>query len=88
MKKIFISVSLLLLMLFLASCGKKGRAENEFLFATWAAGTELREFNDVIRRVNEKADGEYTVSVQSIPADYYIKLSSMISANNAPDFFG
>lgn len=87
MKKIFISVSLLLLMLFLASCGKKGRAENEFLFATWAAGTELREFNDVIRRVNEKADGEYTVSVQSIPADYYIKLSSMISANNAPDFF-
>ncbi len=70
----------------LASCGG-GRASNEFQFATWAVGQELTEFNEIIDTVNENAAGEYTVELLSIPADYYVKISTMIAGDKSPDFF-
>lgn len=64
-----------------------GDTDNNFVFATWAAGDELKEFEEIVDRVNENADGEYTIETLSIPSDYYIKLSTLISAKNTPDFF-
>ncbi|SEO51742.1 multiple sugar transport system substrate-binding protein [Amphibacillus marinus] len=79
----------LLTLMVITACGttNSGNNENEFIFATWAAGEELQEFEEIINQVNENADGEYTVKALSIPSDYYIKLATQISSNNAPDFF-
>lgn len=60
---------------------------NEFTIATWAAGTELTEFNEIVKQVNEQAAGKYTIKTLSIPSDYYIKLSTQIAARRAPSFF-
>jgi len=73
--------------LFLTGCSNAGNKKNTFTFATWAAGVELQEFNEIIDRVNQKADGKYKIEVLSIPSDYYIKLSTNIAAKKAPDFF-
>lgn len=70
----------------LASCGS-GRPDNEFIIATWAAGTELSEFNAIVRSVNEEADGKYVIKTLSIPSDYYVKLSTQIAGGRAPEFF-
>jgi multiple sugar transport system substrate-binding protein len=67
-----------------AACGK---GNNHFIFATWAAGEELKEFNAIVDQVNAQADGQYTIETLSIPSDYYIKISTLISSKNAPDFF-
>jgi multiple sugar transport system substrate-binding protein len=64
-----------------------GGGKNHFIFATWAAGDELKEFNEIVRQVNENAGGEYTIETLSIPSDYYIKISTLISSKNTPDFF-
>ncbi len=65
----------------------KSTGSNQFTLTTWASGTELTEFQQVIDRVNEKANGEYVVELQSIPSDYYVKLSTQIAAKRTPDFF-
>lgn len=87
----FKHVSLLLgsivFLLILSACGGKTVSEDHFVFATWASGEELTQFNEIVDRVNENADGEYTVEALSIPSDYYIKLSTLIAANNSPDLF-
>lgn len=89
-KKIKILMILLISLLIFTACntGNSGsRNENEFIFATWAAGEELREFNEIVDRVNANANGEYTIEVLSIPSDYYVKLATLISSNNSPDFY-
>jgi multiple sugar transport system substrate-binding protein len=53
--------------------------------ATWAGAVELKEFEDLISKLNA-ASSEYTIEVQSIPADYYQKLQAMIAGKQAPDF--
>jgi multiple sugar transport system substrate-binding protein len=60
---------------------------DEFTFATWAAGKELSEFQQIIDRVNAAAEGRYMVKALSIPSDYYIKISTLIAARKAPHFF-
>jgi multiple sugar transport system substrate-binding protein len=71
----------------LTGCSNAGSRKNTFTFATWAAGVELQEFNEIINRVNQNADGKYKIEVLSVPSDYYIKLSTNIAAKKAPDFF-
>ncbi|GMO63212.1 MAG: hypothetical protein Ta2A_10210 [Treponemataceae bacterium] len=73
----------------LTSCAPKARDSNKttFTFATWAAGQELKEFQEIIDRVNADANGEYTVTVLSVPSDYYIKISTLIASKKTPDFF-
>lgn len=63
------------------------KPSNEFTIATWAAGTELAEFNAIVDDVNEQAAGKYVIKTLSIPSDYYIKLSTQIAARKAPEFF-
>jgi multiple sugar transport system substrate-binding protein len=71
----------------LSACNNNDLDDNHFVFATWAAGTELAEFNEIVDQVNTEANGEYVIETLSIPSDYNIKLSSKIAANNSPDFF-
>lgn len=68
-------------------CGGKKADDHHYVFATWAAGTELKEFQAIIDKVNEEAAGEYSIEVLSIPSDYYVKMSSLIAAKKSPDFF-
>lgn len=84
-----LSLGLVLVMLagLLAGCGKGEKDKDTFTFATWAAGTELEEFQAIIDRVNENANGAYRIEVLSIPSDYYVKISTKIAAKNCPDFF-
>lgn len=70
----------------LTGCGEE-KKDNVFTFATWAAGTELAEFQTIIDKVNEEAAGEYYIEVLSIPSDYYVKISTKIAAKKCPDFF-
>ncbi|QHW31923.1 sugar ABC transporter substrate-binding protein [Paenibacillus rhizovicinus] len=53
--------------------------------ATWAGAGELKEFQDLIDKLNASAT-DYQIEVQSIPADYYVKLQTMVAAHQAPDF--
>mgnify|MGYP002644043114 CR=1 FL=1 len=72
----------------LAGCGgASDKSKKNYTFATWAAGTELAEFQEIINKVNEEANGEYTIEVLSIPSDYYVKISTKIAARKSPDFF-
>ncbi len=80
-----LSLMVLLMSLFLFGC--KQRPDNEFVIATWAAGTELVEFSQIVRQVNEEADGKFVVKTLSIPSDYYIKLSTQIASKKGPDLF-
>jgi len=88
-------VSITLLLSLLSGCtpagegAEKGAGEGKthFTIATWAAGTELKEFQEIIDAVNEKAEGRYTIDVLSIPSDYYVKISTYIASNKTPDFF-
>lgn len=72
-----------------AGCVTKNQAEveNEKLIlkvATWAGATELKEFQELVNELNSKAK-DYKLEIQSIPADYYKKIQTMISARQAPD---
>lgn len=88
-KNIVLCIVLLLLIGMLNGCSKEtdSKDKNTFTFATWAAGTELEEFQAVIDKVNEEAAGEYKINVLSIPSDYYEKISTKIAAKQSPDFF-
>ncbi|GAA0317022.1 hypothetical protein GCM10008967_04510 [Bacillus carboniphilus] len=93
-KKLKILAVLVLFVSFLSACNIGGSAGNacgsdgnHFVFATWAAGDELKEFEEIVDRVNENANGEYTIETLSIPSDYYVKISTLISSKNTPDFF-
>ena len=92
MKKVWSMIMAVVIAVALVGCGNEpGNAGNErkktYTFATWAAGTELQEFQQIIDKVNENANGEYTIEVLSIPSDYYVKLSTKIAAKKSPDFF-
>jgi multiple sugar transport system substrate-binding protein len=87
MKKIFLVFMVLITAISISACNNNDLDDNHFVFATWAAGTELAEFNEIVDQVNLEANGEYVIETLSIPSDYYIKLSSKIAANNSPDFF-
>lgn len=86
-KLIHLAVSAAVLTLLLTGCGKDNGNKTTFTFATWAAGTELQEFQAIIDKVNEEANGEYKIEVLSIPSDYYVKISTKIAAKTCPDFF-
>ncbi len=93
MKKFIIFPIFIFVLILLSSCGNQssnnscGANKNHFVFATWAAGDELKEFNQIVDKVNAAANGEYTIETLSIPSDYYVKLSTLIAANKSPDFF-
>ncbi|XID92762.1 ABC transporter substrate-binding protein [Paenibacillaceae bacterium WGS1546] len=53
--------------------------------ATWAGAGELKEFEDLVAKLNTDATN-YVIEVQSIPSDYYQKLQTMIAGKQAPDF--
>lgn len=86
MRKLVLLMLVVVSSIILISC-QDNKPSNEFTIATWAAGTELSEFNAIVKQVNEEADGKYKISTLSIPSDYYIKLSTQIAAKRAPDFF-
>ncbi|VEU82425.1 extracellular solute-binding protein [Acholeplasma hippikon] len=86
MKKLMALILVFFGSIVLISC-QNSKPSNEFTIATWAAGTELAEFNAIVKQVNEEAEGKYVIKVQSIPSDYYIKLSTQIAARKAPEFF-
>lgn len=86
MKKLLGMLMFAMATLVLASC-TDSKPDNEFTIATWAAGTELAEFNEIVKNVNEAADGKFIIRTLSIPSDYYIKLSTQIAAKRSPDFF-
>lgn len=86
MKRLISAVLVLTMIVTLAGCSKK-KEENHFVFLTWAAGTELSELKEIVNRVNETANGEYVIEIQSVPSDYYIKLSTQIAGKRSPDFF-
>lgn len=86
MKKILRIMIIILVTVFTVSC-TDNKPSNEFTIATWAAGTELSEFNAIVKDVNEAAMGKYVIKTLSIPSDYYIKLSTQIAGNKAPEFF-
>lgn len=86
MKKILGILLLTIATVTLAAC-TNNTPSNEFTIATWAAGTELTEFNAIVKQVNDQAEGKYTIKTLSIPSDYYIKLSTQIAARRAPSFF-
>lgn len=87
MKKLVMLAMVCVLGFSLSACGKSAKEDNHFVFATWAAGTELNELNQVVDKVNEQANGEYVIEVQSIPSDFYVKISTQIAGNRSPDFF-
>ena len=86
-KLIILGSAVIMLAMLLCSCSGDSKDKNTFTFATWAAGTELAEFQTIIDKVNEEANGAYTIEVLSIPSDYYVKISTKIAAKTCPDFF-
>jgi multiple sugar transport system substrate-binding protein len=52
--------------------------------ATWAGADESKELQAVIDKVNAAAT-DFQIVHQSIPADYYTKVQTMIAGNTAPD---
>lgn len=87
MKRIGIVLMALLLTVGMVGCSSSKKEDNHFVFATWAAGTELAELREIVDKVNEEAAGEYVIEIQSIPSDYYIKISTQIAGKRSPDFF-
>lgn len=89
MKKVLSVILIAAMLAALTGCGSSPSQSGKktYTFATWAAGTELQEFQQIIDKVNEEANGEYTIEVLSIPSDYYVKISTKIAARKSPDFF-
>lgn len=57
----------------------------EIRFALWAGGKELDEFQSIADEVNQEAEGEYKIIVESIPDNYTQKLSTQFAGGNAAD---
>jgi len=57
----------------------------EIRFALWAGGKELSEFQEIADEVNEEANGEYKIIVESIPDNYTQKLSTQFAGGTAAD---
>lgn len=83
-------------MMLISACGKSTNTNDttqssapadkvKLKVSTWAGAGELKEFEDLIGKLND-ASNEYSIEVQSIPADYYQKLQTMIAGKQAPDF--
>ena len=74
---------------FMTGCGKNtdDNDGNTYVFATWAAGEELKEFQEKIDRINNEANGDFYIKTLSIPSDYYIKISTYVAGKKTPDFF-
>lgn len=83
MKKIFSIVLIALLALTGCSAGSSGPAE--LSFATWAGGEELAELQKIVDQVNEENKDEFTIKIQSVPADYMLKMQTQFSAGKGPD---
>lgn len=83
MKKYKVLLLLIVSILVLSACGKKD--DNEISFAIWAGGKELEEFQAIVNEVNEEADGDYKIVVDSIPDNYTQKLSTQFAGGNAAD---
>ncbi len=86
LKKFVVCALVIAMALSITACGEEEEAHH-YEFATWAAGTELAEFQALIDEVNAEAEGKYTIEVLSIPSDYYVKISTRIAAKNSPDMF-
>ena len=74
----------------LMACGSKEKAATtgpvELKIATWANEREAKEFDDVLAKVNSGQD-KYKLTQMVIPKDYYVKIQTMTSGNQAPDLF-
>lgn len=74
----------------LVGCGAKKEDANKpgekanLTMSTWAGADELKQMQTVVDKLNTKSK-DYKLTLQSIPADYYIKLQTMIAAKQAPD---
>lgn len=86
-KVLALVLSMVTLVATFSGCAGEKKLKNEFTFATWAAGVELKEFQAIIDKVNQEANGEFKINVLSIPSDYYTKISTKIAAKKTPDFF-
>ena len=64
--------------------GGKSGAKANLTISTWAGATELKQMQVIVDKLNAKSK-DYNLKIQSIPANYYIKLQTMISAQQAPD---
>ncbi|QNK41751.1 ABC transporter substrate-binding protein [Caproicibacter fermentans] len=52
--------------------------------STWAGADELKQMQAIVDKLNANSK-DYTLTIQSIPANYYTKIQAMISAKQAPD---
>lgn len=87
--------SLVLSTLLMASafcgCGSTSKTESAskdetpvLKISTWAGASELKEFQDIVDKLNASTK-DYKLEIQSIPANYYQKIQTMISGKKAPD---
>ncbi|WP_052659394.1 ABC transporter substrate-binding protein [Bacillus alveayuensis] len=67
-----------------SSTSKNGKVELKI--GTWAGAQELKEFQDIVDKLNKESK-DYHLTIQSIPADYYKKIQTMAAAKQAPDLF-
>lgn len=65
-----------------ATAAKAGKAD--LTVSTWAGAGELKEMQKIVDKLNASSQ-DYNLKIQSIPADYYVKIQAMISAKKAPD---
>lgn len=73
----------------LTACGSKKDANKpaekaNLTMSTWAGADELKQMQTIVDKLNANSK-DYNLTIQSIPADYYIKLQTMIAAKQAPD---
>lgn len=83
MKRLLILTLLFVTVLGLSAC--KNEDEGTIRFAIWAGGKELEEFQAIVDVVNEEADGEFTIVVESIPDNYTQKLSTQVAGGQLAD---
>lgn len=53
--------------------------------STWAGGTELSEFNEIVKNLNETKGVEkgYQLELMSVPAEYYTKMQSAFASKSS-----
>jgi len=86
MKKIWLIMTTLVLSITLIGCNNQ-EEEGVYSLATWAAGTELSELQEIVDEVNEEAEGEFEIKINSIPSNYYQQIAVLMGARQAPDMF-
>lgn len=72
-----------------AACGKTNNQAGgpvELKVATWANERESKEFDEILAKINSE-QSEYKLTQMVIPKDYYVKIQTMTSGNQAPDLF-